>query len=476
MNDTFYVSRIRRGCSLFIVSHCLFLTQSPNANPLLRYFTAGKMEDTEMLEQQLPEASQVNLVDAGVQQQQSSYLTEDQHTTDTRHSHHSGTADDNTLTLPTDVNMSDNPALPDKPDNKSSNDANTNSSDAAPGQLLEKKNNGYAAPLPRAESFTPKSGPEHVEKSKSWLLDPEMGEADEAGTQEERAAFTKELESFYKDRSSEFKPPKFYGEPLNCLKLWRAVIRLGGYEVVTASKLWRQVGESFHPPKTCTTVSWTFRIFYEKALLEYEKYKRESGDIQLPASSIPRPSGEKESSGYLASGSVRARRDAAARAMQGWHAQRSVGYGEIAEPIIKDKSLSSTPKREKYLKNIGLQKQKTPISMKLADNSAHEPDKQPVTEVVDVGSPADWVKINVRESKDCFEIYALVPGLLREEVRVQSDPAGRLVITGQPEQVDNPWGITPFKKVVTLPARIDPLQTSAVVSLHGRLFVRVPLE
>lgn len=99
-----------------------------------------------------------------------------------------------------------------------------------------------------------------------------------------------------------------------------------------------------------------------------------------------------------------------------------------------------------------------------------------VTTVVDVGPPADWVKINVRETKDCFEVYALVPGLLREEVRVQSDPAGRLVITGQPEQPDNPWGITAFKKVVSLPARIDPLQTSAVVSLHGRLFVRVPFE
>lgn len=31
-------------------------------------------------------------------------------------------------------------------------------------------------------------------------------------------------------------------------------------------------------------------------------------------------------------------------------------------------------------------------------------------------------------------------------------------------------------QVVSLPARIDPLQTSAVVSLHGRLFVRVPFE
>lgn len=36
-----------------------------------------------------------------------------------------------------------------------------------------------------------------------------------------------------------------------------------------------------------------------------------------------------------APGSGRARRDAAARAMQGWHAQRLLGYGEAAEPVIK---------------------------------------------------------------------------------------------------------------------------------------------
>lgn len=28
----------------------------------------------------------------------------------------------------------------------------------------------------------------------------------------------RELESFYKERALEFKAPKFYGEPLNCLK------------------------------------------------------------------------------------------------------------------------------------------------------------------------------------------------------------------------------------------------------------------
>ncbi|KAH1123672.1 hypothetical protein GLYMA_06G013900v4 [Glycine max] len=324
------------------------------------------------------------------------------------------------------------------------------------------------------ELITPKPKEKNVREMKNVLNDTEMTDYDEYGTPLDRETFMKELETFYRERSLEFKPPKFYGEPLNCLKLWRAVIRLGGYDVVTGSKLWRQVGESFHPPKTCTTVSWTFRIFYEKALLEYEKHKREIGELQLPVGPFHQSSNvEKETPG-----SGRARRDAAARAMQGWHAQRLLGYGEVAEPVIKDKNFSSTPKREKNLKSIGMNnKQRTLSGLEHAEKSANiEGDRQLVTAVVDVGPPADWVKINVRESKDCFEVYALVPGLLREEVRVQSDPVGRLVITGVPEHIDNPWGITPFKKVVNLPARIDSLQTSAVVSLHGRLFVRVPFE
>lgn len=36
-----------------------------------------------------------------------------------------------------------------------------------------------------------------------------------------------------------------------------------------------------------------------------------------------------------ASASGRARRDAAARAMQGWHSQRLLANGEVSDPIIK---------------------------------------------------------------------------------------------------------------------------------------------
>lgn len=305
---------------------------------------------------------------------------------------------------------------------------------------------------------------------------------DADGTEAEQIAFTKELESFFRERSLDFKHPKFYGEGLNCLKLWRAVTRLGGYDRVTACKLWRQVGESFKPPKTCTTVSWSFRIFYEKALLDYERHKTRGGELIIPASPLPEALSV-DNQMHHGSGSGRARRDAAARAMQGWHSQRILGNGEVGDPIIRDKNSLSASKREKHLKNVGMNgllKRKKPSMLDRSVKAARTITKvmrpQIDTDVTDIGPAADWVKISVRRTKDCFEVYALVPGLLREEVRVQSDPAGRLVISGEPEQPDNPWGVTPFKKVITLPSRIDPHQTSAVVTLHGQLFVRVPFE
>lgn len=307
----------------------------------------------------------------------------------------------------------------------------------------------------------------------SFMFDYTSG-ADDSGTEEEQAEFIKELERFYTTKLMEFKAPKFYGEGLNCLKLWRQVTGLGGYDQVTSCKLWRQVGESFKPPKTCTTVSWTFRNFYEKALLEYEKHKIETGEFHVAASTLTeRIASDSQVGSQLGSG--RARRESATRAMQGWHSQRMLGNGEIADPVIKDKGVMPALKKDKNLKSSGSAKRKkTPT---LEDERPYKSEKlQNDSTVVDMGPPADWVKINVRRTKDCYEVYALVPGLLREEVHVQSDPAGRLIVTGEPEQLDNPWGVTPFKKVISLPSRIDPHQTSAVVTLHGQLFVRAPFE
>ncbi|KAH9654698.1 protein dead ringer [Citrus sinensis] len=292
----------------------------------------------------------------------------------------------------------------------------------------DKLNDGVADMELTLESEVKESKPEvdvgyEVSKESSnlsFLFEPPVAEGDESGTEDEQVAFAKEVENFYRERNLEFKHPKFYKEDLNLLKLWRAVIKLGGYD---------------------------------EALLEYEKHRMSNGELPLHDGSLTEPSRiESQAAGSQAFGSGRARRDAAARAMQGWHSKRLLGSG-----LLKRKKPSTVEH-----------------SIQVANVKATNP--QLDTMIIDIGPPADWVKINVQRTIDCFEVYALVPGLLREEVHVQSDPAGRLVISGQPEHMDNPWGVTPFKKVVSLPSRIDPHQTSAVVTLHGQLFVRVPFE
>ncbi|EXB95103.1 AT-rich interactive domain-containing protein 3 [Morus notabilis] len=344
------------------------------------------------------------------------------------------------------------------------------------GSRVDAKTEASEPPNPNSQAQTQNDNGNGIPTSKDqFFIDDNYlvyEEGSESGAEEDQSNFMKELELFFKERSLEFKPPKFYGEGLNCLKLWRAVTRLGGYDKVTSCKLWRQVGESFKPPKTCTTVSWTFRGFYEKALLDYERHKTRGGELSVPVSSHAEPSNVDTQ----ASGSGRARRDAAARAMQGWHSQRLLGNGEVSDPIIKLAKISQLQIFSKLAPGL-LKRKKQPYTDHAVKATRTKASKTQLdTAVVDVGPPAEWVKINVQRTKDCYEVYALVPGLLREEVRVQSDPAGRLVISGEPEQPDNPWGVTPFKKVVSLPSRIDPHQTSAVVTLHGQLFVRVPFE
>ncbi|KAG5569041.1 hypothetical protein H5410_058807 [Solanum commersonii] len=56
---------------------------------------------------------------------------------------------------------------------------------------------------------------------------------DDEGSPEDQAAFLGILGTFYWEKAMEFKPPRFYGHQLNCLKLWRSVIRLGGYDRIS---------------------------------------------------------------------------------------------------------------------------------------------------------------------------------------------------------------------------------------------------
>ncbi|XP_069148637.1 AT-rich interactive domain-containing protein 5-like [Solanum lycopersicum] len=131
------------------------------------------------------------------------------------------------------------------------------------------------------------------------------------------------------------------------------------------------------------------------------------GELQLPIAPSPV---DNEGSGYQISASGRAVRDSAARCRLGWQEQHF-----LAEPNVKDGSSYNTPKRAKSQKTSGSHERQNEEGQPM--KAAKAKTSQPLdVQVVDVGPPANWVKINIRQTNDSFEVYALVPGLLQEEV------------------------------------------------------------
>ncbi|KAL6971277.1 hypothetical protein U1Q18_030956 [Sarracenia purpurea var. burkii] len=195
------------------------------------------MDDTQKRGQELEVGGRVS--DAKFERQQEKELpalavTEEQNSGKTR------SGDTNTMDeIPEDENLNENDV---EEAHQNGNEALVNVS-AEPGRntaaataiaegdaghivVAENKDaSPYSHPANRHEPITPNSlvkcsnakvEDDSKETSKSWLS--KIEEDDESGTPKDQAAFMKELESFYKERAMEFKPPRFYGQPLNCLK------------------------------------------------------------------------------------------------------------------------------------------------------------------------------------------------------------------------------------------------------------------
>ncbi|CAI5963181.1 unnamed protein product [Closterium sp. NIES-64] len=264
--------------------------------------------------------------------------------------------------------------------------------------------------------------------------------------------------------------------------------------------------------RSCTTLSWSFRGFYEKALLEYEKHVGVDPMLEGTLAITPRTDG-KHHPEQGGSGPRGAKRLAAAKtgAADGDHTDTPKFSPSPSLPLSPPSASPSPPPPCCALifrpgtRHPGIRPKaaQTDPGWRAADaprprgrppgsgggtpggggTSGREGGRRNAGDggagrggvggaAVGGGGVgvAGGTGGGVGGGPDCFEIYALVPGLLREEVRVQCEPAGKLVIAGEPEQPDNPWGVTPFKKVILLPAAINANQTSAVVTLHGQLY------
>ena len=77
-----------------------------------------------------------------------------------------------------------------------------------------------------------------------------------------------------------------------------------------------------------------------------------------------------------------------------------------------------------------------------------------------------------------FEVFALLPGMTLDDVAVSCTPDGKVCIDAEPEnaQAIEEVGLAPIHQVVTIPHRIDVARTTAILTLHGLLYVKVERE
>lgn len=117
-------------------------------------------------------------------------------------------------TFDTDLHLPDAPSV-----DQSEKKITTGDDDGEEDKTVEESSTPLKKGEPSAPTPPPHVAVESVKKWKTWLLsDSEANEVDEAGTPEDQQAFIKEVEAYNKEHFLDFKAPKFYGQPLNCLK------------------------------------------------------------------------------------------------------------------------------------------------------------------------------------------------------------------------------------------------------------------
>lgn len=91
---------------------------------------------------------------------------------------------------------------------------------------------------------------------------------------EERDKFLRDLNEFMEKRGTPIpydNLPQLGGRRLNVYKLWLQVWSRGGYEAVCENKQWTEVRDAYQVPKTCTSASYSLKMYYQKWLYSYEQ-------------------------------------------------------------------------------------------------------------------------------------------------------------------------------------------------------------
>ncbi|XP_054467294.1 AT-rich interactive domain-containing protein 5A [Anoplopoma fimbria] len=108
--------------------------------------------------------------------------------------------------------------------------------------------------------------------------------------QMEEKAFVSSLHSFMKDRGTPIERIPHLGfKQINLWRIYKAVDKLGGYDSVTARRLWKKVYDELGGSPGSTSAATCTRRHYEKLVLPFERQINGEEDRPLPPSKPRKP-------------------------------------------------------------------------------------------------------------------------------------------------------------------------------------------
>ncbi|XP_032372680.1 AT-rich interactive domain-containing protein 5A [Etheostoma spectabile] len=121
-----------------------------------------------------------------------------------------------------------------------------------------------------------------------------MTECEEDATpgpvQMEEKAFVSRLHAFMKDRGTPIERIPHLGfKQINLWRIYKAVEKLGGYDSVTARRLWKKVYDELGGSPGSTSAATCTRRHYEKLVLPLERHLKGEDDRPLPPSKPRKP-------------------------------------------------------------------------------------------------------------------------------------------------------------------------------------------
>ncbi|XP_034004616.1 AT-rich interactive domain-containing protein 5A isoform X1 [Trematomus bernacchii] len=141
---------------------------------------------------------------------------------------------------------------------------------------------------PETQVITSKASPPVIEIQDSMTECEE--EARPGKVQMEEKAFVSSLHSFMKDRGTPIERIPHLGfKQINLWRIHKAVEKLGGYDSVTARRLWKKVYDDLGGSPGSTSAATCTRRHYEKLVLPFERHIKGEEDRPLPPSKPRKP-------------------------------------------------------------------------------------------------------------------------------------------------------------------------------------------